>query len=785
MKIRSLVIAAVITVITGMATPGMSQPELVCVENGIERKVEGFEKVAPYYTDNGEKKIFPKEKDCFLKKNNEDFLSYGFVTINYIVKKDKEGMLKAVTRIDDKSDKFSLNRITHEAFLKIWDKNAINNARCFMAWYEPVSELIRVGDLRLYPYENGKPFSAYMDVKIDSNEKRGVPLIFFLKDNSLIPPRLIDIDDEKLIHSLISGDMKPIEGLIQSDRLAKVEDRLGNKLIHYAAALGYIDLLKNLIAKGVKADEKNENNMTPLILASAAGHSDITAFLLEQKVDSKHEDNNGKTALHYAAYCGHEAVAKELIKYVKSVNDKDVFSFSPIDYAINENQDNIVGLLAQKEPMLSADQENQQLVLLGNIKHDNYNTVSFLLDHKAKADKEYYGTTPLIVAAGSSSLKVVDLLINSGAELNKTDEKAFTPLLSACLTGRPEVVKYLLDKGAKVNVKSKTGLSAIEAAVLRNDPEMIDLLISKGVDIETKDTSGKTPFWIAAILGYRNTMKKLLDAGAQCNLDHANAIDLMEVAFRYDMPEAVELALNQCLNADFMFYDKYPSTWVAKYYGCDEILQQLIDHGAVKDDGEGLGFVKANELSEKPEIIEATPIYYPLDLKRKYGSKKFQVKVVIDEQGKVLFPKIIESNIPELDRIIMATITKWRFTPPKKATGEACPIIVNLPILLECEEIEKETWEIQEVDVPPRVIEASPPRYPAEYARQRITGTVILQFIVDENGRPADIKIVSLTHKGFADAAIEAAKNYKFSPAYYQGKPVKVRAKLPITFGMR
>ena len=47
---------------------------------------------------------------------------------------------------------------------------------------------------------------------------------------------------------------------------------------------------------------------------------------------------------------------------------------------------------------------------------------------------------------------------------------------------------------------------------------------------------------------------------------------------------------------------------------------------------------------------------------------------------------------------------------------------------------------------------------------------------------PEDVKVASLTHKGFSDAAIAAAKQYKFSPAYYQGKPVKIKVKLPISF---
>jgi len=779
-----LIVTALIILITGMASSAICQPELVCVENGVERKIEGIEKTKPYYTENGMKIFFDKGGELFLRIKDGDVLSWGYPTIYYIVKPDKEGQLKAVTHLDDEAGKHVWEKITNKALLRIWDDDSINNAKCFMAWYEPGSELIRVGNARLFTYEKDKSFREYLDVKVGSKQKGGFPVIFFWKDNRLIPPKPVEADDEKIIQSFFSEDINNIESADKLDRLVKIEDRLGNRLIHYAASFGNMDLLKNLIAKGVKVDEKNSNNMTPLLLATASGHEDAVKLLLENRADTEIKNIERRAAIHYASYCGNETVAKELLKYVKNVNDLDAFYYSPITYALIERHDSIIGLLASKGAKLNTDEENQQLFLISSLSNDNYNTVSFLLDHKANANKEYYGTTPLIVAAGSSSLKVVDLLINSGAKLNKTDEKAFTPLLSACLTGRPEVVKYLLDKGANVNVKSKTGLSAIEAAVLRNDPEMIDLLISKGVDIETKDESGKTPFWVAAMLGHRKTMKKLLDAGAQCNLDHENAIDLMEVAFRYDMPEAVELALNQCLNADFMFYDKYPSTWVAKYYESDEILQQLIDHGAVKDDGEGLGFVKAEELAEKPKIIEATPIYYPLDLKRKYGSRKFQVKVVIDEQGRVLFPKMVESGIPELDRIVMATITKWRFTPSKNVSGESCPIIVNLPVLLECEEIEKETYELKEVDLAPRLIKAVAPRYPADYKKQGIQGNVVLQIIIDENGMPEDIKIASLTHKGFADAAIEAAKQYRYSPAYYQGKPVKIRVKQPITFSL-
>ena len=57
-------------------------------------------------------------------------------------------------------------------------------------------------------------------------------------------------------------------------------------------------------------------------------------------------------------------------------------------------------------------------------------------------------------------------------------------------------------------------------------------------------------------------------------------------------------------------------------------------------------------------------------------------------------------------------------------------------------------------------------------------------LIVDEEGRPSDIKIKSLTHQGFGEAAIEAVKKWTFKPGYIQGKPVKCRASTRIIFSL-
>jgi hypothetical protein len=42
-------------------------------------------------------------------------------------------------------------KLTHKALIRIWDDEILlNNAKMFMEWYEPGSELIRVGNARLF-----------------------------------------------------------------------------------------------------------------------------------------------------------------------------------------------------------------------------------------------------------------------------------------------------------------------------------------------------------------------------------------------------------------------------------------------------------------------------------------------------------------------------------------------------------------------------------------------------------------------------------------------------------
>lgn len=73
------------------------------------------------------------------------------------------------------------------------------------------------------------------------------------------------------------------------------------------------------------------------------------------------------------------------------------------------------------------------------------------------------------------------------------------------------------------------------------------------------------------------------------------------------------------------------------------------------------------------------------------------------------------------------------------------------------------------------------PAYPPAARAVRATGSVSVQVLVDEKGNVVTATAVS-GHPLLKQAAVEAAKNAKFSPTMLSGKAVKVKGVLTFNF---
>lgn len=131
-------------------------------------------------------------------------------------------------------------------------------------------------------------------------------------------------------------------------------------------------------------------------------------------------------------------------------------------------------------------------LLLTECRWGKLERVSFLLRNGATVDKPRSpkGRTPLMVACAYYSGKTIcGMLIDRGADVNATAQDGSTPLMLAAQSAKLDVVELLLKKGANPNAKDASGKTALDYAKSATELEYIKNSV-KDCRIDKDDTIG-------------------------------------------------------------------------------------------------------------------------------------------------------------------------------------------------------------------------------------------------------------------------------------------------------
>jgi periplasmic protein TonB len=82
----------------------------------------------------------------------------------------------------------------------------------------------------------------------------------------------------------------------------------------------------------------------------------------------------------------------------------------------------------------------------------------------------------------------------------------------------------------------------------------------------------------------------------------------------------------------------------------------------------------------------------------------------------------------------------------------------------------------------PRVIYQTDPEFSEEARKAKYQGTCVLGLVVDANGRPTNIHVLSALGMGLDEKAIESVKNWKFEPGKKDGHDVSVEIAVEVDF---
>lgn len=120
----------------------------------------------------------------------------------------------------------------------------------------------------------------------------------------------------------------------------------------------------------------------------------------------------------------------------------------------------------------------------------------------------------LVKVATKGSLKVVRLLLDTGADVHPKKENELSPLFKAAEAGHLPVVVELLDRKADPNWQGKTGQTALFRAAEGGHLAVVTTLLKRKADANLRAKNGQTALFLACLRGHNPIVKALLEGGA-------------------------------------------------------------------------------------------------------------------------------------------------------------------------------------------------------------------------------------------------------------------------------
>lgn len=149
------------------------------------------------------------------------------------------------------------------------------------------------------------------------------------------------------------------------------------------------------------------------------------------------------------------------------------------------------------------------------------------------------GQPALIAAIRKPAPKSAEVLIRwPKTKLNAANAHGETPLMMAAFDNQAALARLLIDKGADVN---KTGWTPLHYAATRGHVEMMRLLIEMHAYIDAESPNGSTPLMMAAHYGNAHATKLLLDEGADPTMKNEKNLSALDFALNGPDKNSVEL----------------------------------------------------------------------------------------------------------------------------------------------------------------------------------------------------------------------------------------------------
>lgn len=282
------------------------------------------------------------------------------------------------------------------------------------------------------------------------------------------------------------------------------------------------------------------SKMTPLSTAAMTGDTELIKMLLAVGADANTRDK-GNQPLHWAVNHGNIELVKLLIEANANVNAIGHAGETPLHIAIRKNGKNaseIVNHLLMAGATLDTTNELgyspfQLAVVYGRKSIAR----ELMMNHHLKDLDEMSPIEKAIVVDSLCGENTLEAVIWDNVNFVNQD-RLFLPITVASVLGNSHAVRLLIQAGAEVNRSDRFGNSPSYYATVRDDKETIELLLSAGANIEHRRSDGETLLETALIWNSHNAIRELAKAGANLNQEY-DGESILHTAVKFNSTEVV------------------------------------------------------------------------------------------------------------------------------------------------------------------------------------------------------------------------------------------------------
>ncbi|MCH5283516.1 MAG: ankyrin repeat domain-containing protein [Treponema sp.] len=328
----------------------------------------------------------------------------------------------------------------------------------------------------------------------------------------------------QLITAVEKSDIKTVISLLEKGADVNYKDFSGKIPLKIAIKNNDKNIISLLLERGANIEYKDRYGCTPLLNAVENGNVDMASFLLDKGANINCCDSRSRTALDLAIEKEDVELISFLLERGADIGDSESSLKAALDFAIKNDNADILSFLAEQAVHKDVYIEDKPFLFFA-MENDYKKLVELLIEKGANIEcRGKYENTPLLIAAHDGNLALVSLLVEHGANIECENEDKFTPLSAAAAKGSLDTVSFLLEKGANVEHEDKNGSTPLEyAAIVGKNKEIVSLLIEHGANIEHKDKNGVTPLDRAINGENKEFISILLEKGA--NVNYISKID--------------------------------------------------------------------------------------------------------------------------------------------------------------------------------------------------------------------------------------------------------------------